>query len=175
MTHRSTRWLIVCAVLLIVADQLTKALTHWYLPAIGPGYLEYPYGGIPVFSNVLGIQLSIRHVVNYGAAWGTFSNFQPALLVVRIFLIIGMLYYVVKRNPHPTWRAPLMLVIAGATSNVIDTFSYGHVVDMIQFTFWGYDYAVFNLADSAVCLGVAWWGWLIAFHGESDVRCDRRN
>ena len=66
----------------------------------------------------------------------------------------------------------MTLILAGAISNVIDTFVYGHVVDMIHFTFWGYDYAVFNLADSAVCLGVFWWGWQMVFHGESHVRCD---
>lgn len=139
---------------------------------MGAGYFQYPYGGIAVFENFLGIQFSIHHLVNYGAAWGTFSKFQLPLLIIRILLILGMTYYLIFRNEHPSWRAPMTLVIAGALSNVIDTFVYGHVVDMIHFTFWGYDYAVFNLADSAVCLGVFWWGWQMVFHGESHVRCD---
>lgn len=159
--------------LLIFVDQLTKAIIHWSFPTVGPGYFQYPYGGIAVFSDFLGIQLSIHHLVNYGAAWGTFAHFQGVLLIVRIGLIAAMLAYLRWGHPPSSWRAPVTLVIAGALSNVMDTFFYGHVVDMIHFVFWGYDYPVFNLADSAVCLGVIWWGWLIAFRGESDVRCNR--
>lgn len=143
------------------------------LPTMEGAPFVYPYGGIPLFDGLLGgIQLSIHHVINHGAAWGTFADFQPWLLGVRIALIAAMLYYLTMRNSHVSWRIPLTFIIAGAVSNVMDTFFYGHVVDMIHFTFWGYDYPVFNLADSAVCLGVAWWGWLIAFHGESDARCN---
>ena len=44
----------------------------------------------------------------------------------------------------------------GALCNILDYFFYGHVIDMLHFVFWGYDYPVFNVADSFICIGVFW-------------------
>lgn len=123
---------------------------------MGQSFYAYPYGGIPIFKNFLGIEFSISHLTNHGAAWGMLSNYQDLLLIVRIFLIIGMLVYLVYINRIKAWRFPLALMIVGATGNIIDYFIYGHVVDMLHFVLWGYDFPVFNIADSAVTIGVAW-------------------
>lgn len=114
----------------------------------------YPYGGIGIFPDFHGIEFSIVHATNKGAAWGAFSEFSSWLLVLRILLIGFLLFYYFKHQSLSI-RFPLALIIAGALGNVIDIFLYGHVVDMIHFIFFGYDYPVFNIADSAICIGVA--------------------
>lgn len=119
-------------------------------------YSHYPYGGIGIFDSFAGIEFSISHLTNKGAAWGTLSAYQGYLVGARICLITGLILYALKWNMHKSWRIPLGLIISGAIGNVIDYFIYGHVVDMFHFVFWGYDFPVFNVADSAVTVGVAW-------------------
>jgi len=115
----------------------------------------YPHQGIPVFQDWLGgINFSINHVTNTGAAWGVLSTFDKALLVLRIALIIGIAVYLFALNKRKERELPFSLILTGAIGNVIDHFVYGHVVDMFHFSFWGYSFAVFNIADAAIFCGV---------------------
>jgi signal peptidase II len=47
-------------------------------------------------------------------------------------------------------------IIAGAIGNIVDRFIEGAVVDFIYFHIGEYGFPAFNIADSAICLGVAW-------------------
>lgn len=138
----------------ISADAFSKYWVHTSLPTMSTRFPAYPYGGIPVFENFMGIEFSITHLTNRGAAWGTLGNYQDLLVGVRILLILAMILYLLCFNKQRIWQFPLSLVIAGALGNVIDYFIYGHVVDMFHFILWGYDFPVFNVADSAVCVGI---------------------
>lgn len=138
----------------LIADALSKYWVHAKLPIMSSRFPVYPYGGLPIFDNFLGIEFSITHLTNRGAAWGTFGSYQDVLLGVRILLIMGMIAYLWRLRYQPTVHFFLCLVIAGALGNVIDYFAYGHVVDMFHFVLWGYHFPVFNIADSAVCIGI---------------------
>lgn len=139
---------------ILSADLLSKYWVHSTLPVMSHYFPAYPYGGIPVFQDFYGIEFSITHLTNRGAAWGAFGGYQDLLFSLRIVLIIGMLIYFFRLPKQSILRLPLCLVIAGALGNVIDYFTYGHVVDMFHFVLWGYPFPVFNVADSAVCVGV---------------------
>lgn len=141
-------------ILVLVLDQLTKGFVYTYLPVIDSSFYWYPYGGIGVFKNFAGIEFSINHMTNTGAAWGVLGNYQLILIILRIGLILGLFVYLFKFNEHISWRLPLILIIAGALGNVIDFFIYGHVIDMFHFVLWGYDFPVFNVADSAISIGI---------------------
>ena len=156
---------IVCLVL--AADIASKYWVHFNLPLMF-SYPHYPYGGIGVFKNWGGIEFSISHLTNRGAAWGTLSGYQGTLVGVRIVLIAGLILYAALWNKRPSWRIPLALIIAGAIGNVVDYFVYGHVVDMFHFILWGYDFPVFNVADSAVTVGVFWLILLTSFQHQED-------
>lgn len=138
----------------LIADVISKFLTDAYLPVMRAYSLWYPYGGIAVFKDFLGIEFSISHQINKGAAWGMLADFQVPLLYLRIALIISLLIYAFFLNNQRSWQIPLALIIAGAFGNVIDYFVYGHVVDMLHFVLWGYDFPIFNLADSAIFIGI---------------------
>lgn len=145
---------LVLALLILVADMISKFLAQhlflerdWYT-------LWYPYGGIGIFKDFLGVEFSLVYTTNRGAAWGILADFQEALLVFRILLILGMVIYAFFINKNSRWNFPLAMIIAGALGNVIDFFIYGHVIDMLHFVLWGYDFPVFNLADTAIFLGV---------------------
>ena len=142
-------------VLMLFLDQLTKGLVYHYLPVIDSSMYWYPYGGIGIFRNFAGIEFSINHMTNTGAAWGVLGDHQLPLIILRIGLILGLFIYLFHFNRHKSWQFPLMLIIAGALGNVLDFFIYGHVVDMLHFVLWGHDFPVFNIADSAISIGIA--------------------
>ena len=123
---------------------------------MGTDSLWYPYGGIGVFSDFLGIQFSLVHVTNRGAAWSVFSGYQSYLMIFRMALIAGIAIYLFFYNKNKLIVLPFTLILAGAVGNILDYFVYGHVVDMFYFNLWGYSYPVFNIADTAVTVGVAW-------------------
>lgn len=154
-THQYLKAILI-GLSLLFADQISKAFVYHNIPLMGSGAISYPFGGIGVFQNVFGVDFSINHYTNKGAAWGTFADFQIYLLVLRIALIIGLVVYFAFINKRPSWDIPLAMIIAGAIGNVADFFVYGHVIDMFHFILWGYDYPVFNVADATIFSGIAW-------------------
>jgi signal peptidase II len=140
--------------LILCWDQISKFLVFHYVPLVDSSAYWYPYGGIEVFRNLAGIEFSINYMTNKGAAWGMFGNYQLSLMLFRVGLIAGLCVYLFKYNEQKSWQIPLIMVIAGAIGNVLDFFFYGHVVDMFHFVLWGYDFPVFNLADSAISIGI---------------------
>lgn len=150
------RNLFLLSIGLLFLDIVTKYLVYYYLPVSNRFSLWYPYGGIAVFKNFLGIEFSINHTINHGAAWGMFSEAKDFLFVLRLIMIAGLLGYLFFYNKNKDWQLPLIFISMGALGNVIDTFIYGHVIDMFHFIFWGYDFPVFNVADTCITIGVGW-------------------
>lgn len=146
--------LAICiALIILLADFTSKWLVHTYIPFVGSHFAAYPYNGIGVFNDFLGIQFAIIHNINQGAAWGVFSQWQDYLVGLRIVLIIGLIVYFFT-NKHRHWEIPLACLMAGAIGNVVDYFVYGHVIDMLHFTFWGYIYPTFNIADASIFMSI---------------------
>lgn len=147
-----------CGLILVVLflDMISKWFIQSHLPLIGRSPPFYPYGGIPVFHHFLGIEFAIVHEINKGAAWGAFADFQPYLMALRVVLVAVLICYLLFFNRQKSLQIPLTLIIAGAIGNILDFFIYGHVVDMFHFNFGGYYFPVFNIADSAIFIGVVW-------------------
>ncbi|MFQ5728865.1 MAG: signal peptidase II [Waddliaceae bacterium] len=142
------------ALFVLASDMYTKYWVHSYLPRMNHESQWFPYNGIGIFENFLGVEFSIVHVTNRGAAWGILSDFQVYLLFFRITFILGLVVFLMFYNKNRLLLLPLTLVIVGAIGNILDYFIYGHVVDMLKFVFWGYDYPAFNLADSSITIGI---------------------
>jgi len=142
-------------IIVFLADALTKFLTQEYIPLMHHTHV-YPFGGIGIFQNFLGVDFSIVHATNRGAAWGLFAEYQEYLLYLRVALIFGTLLYIIFYNKEKEYQIPLTLIVVGASGNVFDYFLYGHVIDMLHFVFGTYQYPVFNLADSAIFVGIFW-------------------
>ena len=136
-------------------DILSKMYTYNHITLLSLSSPFYPYGGIAVFKNWFGIDFSINYAMNKGAAWGIFSSFQEYLLYARLLIMGGLLSYLLLVRMSYLKKFALFCVLTGAVGNVIDFFLYGHVVDMFNFSFWGYSFPVFNVADSIIFCGVA--------------------
>jgi lipoprotein signal peptidase len=95
----------------------------------------------------------LAYVENTGMAWGLFSSFQFLILLLRMVLIAIIGFGMMKSKSIQSQIVPYALIFFGAVGNVIDTFVYGHVIDMLHFTFWGNSYGIFNIADAMIFLG----------------------
>ncbi len=156
MSWKKAAQVLCLAIPIFLFDYVSKALVAFLLEPPQYSSPVFPFGGIGVFKNFLGIDFCIHHVTNKGAAWGLLSAYQEILLLFRICVIIGLIVYMIRSPKAKAFYIPLVLIITGAMGNVIDYFLYGHVVDMFHFILWGYSYPVFNIADSSIFCGIAW-------------------
>lgn len=128
--------------LIFLLDQLSKL---WVLNNLEWGESWYPIPALkPLFSLTL--------VTNTGAAFGLFKDGGLLFTILALVVVAGILYYERRIPLHPIWlRAGLGLVLGGAAGNLVDRLRFGQVIDFIDFGFW----PIFNLADSAIVLGVS--------------------
>ena len=132
----------------LILDQWTKLLVLEKLP------LYRRVVVIPGFFN-------LTHVRNTGGAFGIFGGEKGGLgsfLFVAIsFAAILSIFFFFKRlgNEGRTLRFPLALVLGGAVGNLIDRLRLGEVIDFLDFYVSFYHWPAFNVADSAICLGIA--------------------
>lgn len=155
-------------VLLLMLDGWTKFWVRNNLPHVAFSSASYPYSGIPLFRNLLGIEGSIVYATNTGVVWGLCSGHPTLLACIRAFLILGLLGFFLLKRPEWKQSLPLALILAGAVGNFFDLLFYGEVVDLFYFRFWGWSFPIFNLADSAICLGVGSW-LLFSFFARQEV------
>ncbi|MCL2049036.1 MAG: signal peptidase II [Defluviitaleaceae bacterium] len=102
--------------------------------------------------------LGLTYVENNGALFGFMSSSPFArwpLAIVKIAILGGILwYYHFLPAQRRLWimRAPIILVFAGGLGNLVDRVAFGYVRDMFDFLFM--NFAIFNLADVYVTVGV---------------------
>ncbi len=96
----------------------------------------------------------ITYVQNQGAAWGILSNKISLLLFITIIFIILFIYYIEKSELKRYEEIAYGLILSGVLGNMLDRIFRGYVVDFLNFYIFGYDYPVFNLADSFIVIGI---------------------
>lgn len=132
----------------IVMDQLTKYL-------ISNSLLLHETIIVTPFFN-------ITHVLNPGGAFGLFAD-HSAVVRKFFFLFVSsavacVLLWFYKRaasDGYTFLASGLAAIFGGAVGNLIDRFRYGKVVDFLDFYIGYYHWPAFNVADSAICVGMA--------------------
>ena len=96
------------------------------------------------------------YVTNDGMAFGlSFPGGKTTLLIVTLILTGVMMWMLWKeKNSHNLIRYGLTLILAGAIGNMIDRILYGKVVDFLDIMIGGFNWYIFNVADSAVTSGM---------------------
>lgn len=133
----------ILAVVVLVLDQATK---HWAKVALeGDRIIQV----IPYFW-----QFRLAH--NEGAAFSIFSGHADKLGVFASLVSIGLTVWAWRLKPgEQGMRVALGLIVGGAVGNIIDRFWLGAVVDFVQWHWmYKYFYPTFNVADSAICVGI---------------------
>ena len=98
---------------------------------------------------------SITYVRNTGAAWSIFSDFTLGLVIISLIIIFLIVYYISKNKPKNKLEFfGYSLILGGALGNLFDRIVYGYVIDFLDFYIFGYDYPIFNVADSFIFVGV---------------------
>ncbi|MDN4523494.1 signal peptidase II [Fictibacillus fluitans] len=92
---------------------------------------------------------------NRGAAFGILQNQMWFFIIITIAVIFAVIYYMQKHAKHqPLLRLALGLVLGGATGNFLDRIIRKEVVDFLDVKIGSYNYPIFNVADSALVIGV---------------------
>lgn len=138
-----TKTALLFALLLFVVDQITKQLVVSFLYE---GQKEI----LPFFN--------LTHVWNRGVSFGIFNHdHSSAWLLVGLSLTITVFFFIwLRKVTHKPVALAIGAVIGGALGNVIDRIRFGAVVDFLDFHIGNWHYPAFNVADSAIVLGIAY-------------------
>lgn len=149
MSRRFQNWLILLGVatLTLITDWATKALVA---DNLAPNESWHP----PI--SFLRRVFSLTYTTNTGAAFGLFPKQGFLFIVIALVVVIAIIFYY-RHLPagYGLVRLALGLQLGGALGNLVDRLRQGYVIDFIDLNFWPLqDWAVFNLADSAIVVGV---------------------
>ena len=143
IVNSGLRWSWI-AILVLILDRITKSLSLEYLSA---------YVQLKVFP---GFNLTLSF--NKGAAFSLFNDASGWQLwffgVIAFTVSFAILIWLSMLSAKDRFTSiSLSLIVGGALGNLWDRIAYGHVVDFIQVYAGEYYWPVFNIADSAVCVG----------------------
>jgi signal peptidase II len=132
--------LLICGITLL--DQLTKA---WIRAVFACGEQQIVIPGL----------FNLHHIRNTGAAWGLLAGWRVLLIAFSLAMLLLLLrrrrelFYGFRGG----WLA-LGLLAGGIVGNLIDRVFLGYVVDFLDFHHGHWHFPAFNVADSAICIGI---------------------
>jgi len=131
-------YLIACIGLFI--DQITKILANLYLK------------NVVIIKNFF----NLTYVENTGAAWGILDNNRIILIGVSIIALLLVNKYINSETElNKLTITSYGMVLGGILGNLVDRICRGYVVDFLNFNILGYDFPVFNIADTLIVVGIA--------------------
>lgn len=133
-------WYTAAILAIIGIDQLTKWLAVKYLSVIAT---------CPLIEGVL----HLTYVENEGAAFGMLADQRWIFILVSsvTIAVLAFLIYSGRLLSNKLYTVSVIMIIAGGIGNMIDRLALGYVIDFIDFRL--INFAVFNGADSFVCVG----------------------
>jgi len=147
MSRSSKSRFLLLSLAVVVADQWSKWLVEEHLP---------PLASRAVLSGFL----DLTHVRNTGVAFGLFAargSLSATMALTALGLvamaIIGLYFHRTPSNERSLLTS-LALILGGALGNLIDRLFSGGVTDFIDFYYGSYHFHTFNLADSAITIGI---------------------
>ena len=142
------KYLILLAVtpLILLVDQLTKLYIDGTMKV---------YQSIPVIDGLF----NITYLRNRGAAFSFLAEASwrlPFFLIATVIAVIAILVAFRKLRDDQRFAAvSLSLILSGAVGNLIDRVRMGEVIDFLDVYWKNHHWPAFNVADSAICVGVA--------------------
>lgn len=90
---------------------------------------------------------------NTGGAWSILSG-NVTLLIVFSLVALGIIIFTIIKSKSNFYKYSSAMFIGGLVGNLVDRVLYGKVTDFLDFIIFGYDFPVFNIADTFICVGV---------------------
>ena len=135
-------FIIILSIVLTIIDQLSKFIV---IKALNVNH------SVEVIKNFF--YLTYTH--NKGAAFSILTGKRIFLVLIAIFIIAAILYYLKKNTPNNSLsKIAFSFVIGGSLGNLIDRILRGYVIDFIDVKIFGYDFPIFNLADTFITIGI---------------------
>jgi signal peptidase II len=134
---------VLYAALIVITDQISKWLVLQWIPEDE---------SVPVIDGFY----NLVNWHNTGAAWGIFHDYNLVLAVISALTILAL--YLFRHSfqvNRPSCGIALGLIAGGILGNLIDRLRLHHVVDFLDFNLGFMRWPAFNVADSAICVGVA--------------------
>lgn len=97
---------------------------------------------------------NITYVKNTGMAWSLLSNQTLLLTIVSVVVVIFIIYYIQTNKLNTMYKIIYGLILGGALGNLYDRIMFQYVRDFLDFYIFGYNFPVFNIADSALTIGI---------------------
>lgn len=139
----ASAWWGATSVVVVACDQAAKwAAQAWLAPR---------HASIPLIPGLL----QLTYVNNTGAAFGLLRGHSSLFIVLAVAIAAWLVTELAQRTHPPASRLALGLILGGAVGNLIDRLRVGFVIDFIDLRVW----PVFNLADSAITIGVMLLMW----------------
>ena len=128
-------------IIILVLDQITKFIIASSMK-VGDSFEV-----IPNFLNITSHR-------NDGAAWGILSKMGFFFIITIIILVVLIVFYIKEAKNNLLMQIAISLLFAGALGNFIDRVLHGEVVDFVDTYIFGYNFPIFNVADSSLTIGV---------------------
>lgn len=129
-------------IIILVLDQITKFIIA-SLMKVGDSFEV-----IPNFLNITSHR-------NDGAAWGILSGKMSFFFIITIIILVVLIvFYIKEAKNNLLMQIAISLLFAGALGNFIDRVLHGEVVDFVDTYIFGYNFPIFNVADSSLTIGV---------------------
>lgn len=129
-------------IVILLLDQITKFIVASSM-RVGDSF------------NVIPNFLNITSHRNNGAAWGILSGKMSFFYIITItILVVLIIFYIKEAKQHLLMQVAISLLFAGALGNFIDRVLHGEVVDFVDTNIFGYNFPIFNVADSSLTIGV---------------------
>ena len=108
---------------------------------------------------------------NTGIAWSLFSNDTVIITIVTMIIIFFFIKYILdNKNGNKLYNVCYAMILGGAFGNLFDRVFLGYVIDFLDFNIFGYDYPIFNLADTFIVCGI-----IIILVGGIHDECNKRH
>ena len=150
---------LLLSIAIVLLDQITKCLV------IAKFHLSDSFEVIPGL-------LSLTYVRNMGAAWGMLGGWNSVLVALSAIVLVLLVFF---RRSFLTdsliHRISLGLMLGGIAGNLFDRIRYPYVVDFLDFYWKSHHFPAFNVADSAICVGVGL--YILSSFLSSDYRVQR--
>lgn len=133
---------LIIAVLVLVADQIIKVTVEAELT------FQQPLEVLPFFA--------LYYTFNTGVAFSFMNNLSPMVLLLIASSVVLIMLFLWWQARHDGLLPAIGfgMILGGAIGNIIDRALYGHVIDYVLL-YWGdLSFAIFNLADAALTVGV---------------------
>ncbi len=127
------------SLLILALDQLTK---YFIKTHIGP----FDVVRVTSFFNIV-------YFLNTGSAFGMFQGLGNSFFIIITLSAIALLIFLVIKDSHN--RFPFALILGGAAGNLCDRIVSGHVTDFLDFYAGSHHWPAFNVADSALTIGIS--------------------